>query len=75
MLISDCCGASADGNEDYGICPDCKEHCEFIEEESDKELEERTERNMKVISDFCEHVKSEVGLVIPESAVLSFFNA
>ena len=45
------------------------------EEESEKELEERTDRNMNVISDFCEHVKSEVGLVIPESAILSFFNA
>ena len=33
MKISDCCGASADGNEDYGICPDCKEHCEFNDED------------------------------------------
>ena len=35
MKISDCCGAEAYSNgdsstEDYGICPDCKEHCEYI---------------------------------------------
>ena len=45
------------------------------DEESEKELEERTEMNMNVISDFCEYVKNEVGLVIPESTILSFFNA
>jgi len=50
-------------------------HVSQPKEESEKELEERTDRNMNVISDFCEHVKSEVGLVIPESAILSFFNA
>jgi|SanBayMetagenome_1026888.scaffolds.fasta_scaffold297884_2 hypothetical protein len=33
--ISDCCGAAATDPVmlDYGICPDCKDHCEFIEEE------------------------------------------
>jgi hypothetical protein len=34
-LHSDCCGASdhSDGDSsfaDYGICPDCREYCEFI---------------------------------------------
>ena len=30
---SNCCGAMPVGNcEDYGICPDCKEHCEFTNE-------------------------------------------
>lgn len=24
---SDCCGVA--GNADYGICPSCKEHCDF----------------------------------------------
>jgi hypothetical protein len=35
MKISDCCGAEATDPvmEDYGICPDCKDHCEFIDEE------------------------------------------
>jgi len=28
-LRSDCCGASCFMTE-YGICPDCLEHCEFI---------------------------------------------
>jgi len=32
--LSDCCGASAIGNRDndsidYGICPECGDHCEF----------------------------------------------
>ena len=36
MKISDCCGAEPYSNgdsstEDFGICPDCKEHCEYIE--------------------------------------------
>lgn len=36
MKISDCCGAEAYSNgdsstEDYGICPECKEHCEYID--------------------------------------------
>jgi hypothetical protein len=34
-LLSDCCGASDESNgdgclSDYGICPECREHCEFI---------------------------------------------
>lgn len=32
--ISDCCGAEPRGNGDYdssdfGICPECKEHCQY----------------------------------------------
>ena len=31
---SDCCGASMTfAQTDYGICPDCGEHCEVIGEE------------------------------------------
>lgn len=37
MKISDCCGSSADGNEDYGICPNCKEHYDFYDDEDDNE--------------------------------------
>ncbi len=38
MLISNCCGAPNRSNGDtdfgeFGICPDCKEHCEFIDDE------------------------------------------
>lgn len=33
MLISNCCSVPAGEYEDIGICPKCKEHCEFIEEE------------------------------------------
>lgn len=37
MLVSDCCGARALGNgdcdsEDMGICPNCLEHCSYIDE-------------------------------------------
>lgn len=34
--VSDCCNASPRGNgdcdtSDFGICPECREHCEYIE--------------------------------------------
>ena len=42
MKISNCCGApnsslSEDGPDydDIGICPDCKDHCTFEEEEEE----------------------------------------
>ena len=35
-MISNCCGASDMRYEDYGICPDCKEHCEFVNEDEDE---------------------------------------
>lgn len=40
MKVSNCCGVEAYSNgdastEDYGICPECKEHCEY---ESVKEI-------------------------------------
>ena len=38
MKISICCGASAEYDE-YGICPDCLEHCDFIDEETDDSTE------------------------------------
>lgn len=30
MKVSDCCQAPCI-ETDYGICPDCKEHCEFVD--------------------------------------------
>lgn len=34
LYISDCCGAYlADCHVEYGICPDCREHCEVLTEE------------------------------------------
>ena len=32
-MFSNCCGASTP-NTDYDICPDCKEHCEFVQLDS-----------------------------------------
>jgi hypothetical protein len=37
-LVSDCCGAHTD-MEEYGLCPDCYEHCEFYDDEEDEEDE------------------------------------
>jgi len=41
MKVSECCGAhdrSIRGDasyEDYGICPDCGDHCDWVEEEDE----------------------------------------
>jgi len=40
-LVSSCCGASPRGNgdndlSDIGICSECGEHCEYIEEGEDE---------------------------------------
>tara|TARA_R110000868_G_scaffold2051_1_gene16013 strand:- start:476 stop:610 length:135 start_codon:yes stop_codon:yes gene_type:complete len=35
-MISDCCGASTSMTE-YGLCPDCMEHCEFYDDEEDED--------------------------------------
>ena len=47
MSVSNCCGAedgctSLDGPSwsDIGICPDCREHCEFIEEDEGEDSDE-----------------------------------
>lgn len=35
MKVSDCCGAEMTDPvmEDYGICPECQEHCEWVDDE------------------------------------------
>lgn len=38
MKVSNCCGAAPRSNGDcdtmdLGICPQCKEHCEYVKEE------------------------------------------
>lgn len=38
MLLSNCCGAPpAGGMEEYGICGECQEHCEFLDDEVDND--------------------------------------
>jgi hypothetical protein len=33
--VSDCCGVEMTGIQmDYGICPDCGEHCEIVTDDS-----------------------------------------
>jgi hypothetical protein len=39
-MVTDCCGAPPYGNGDsdtmdMGICPDCKEHCDYVELEDE----------------------------------------
>ena len=56
MKVSDCCGASPAvigdydcDTSDFGICPECKEHCEYIEEDEfykeDSSEEEKNNSN------------------------------
>lgn len=34
--LSDCCGAPGSGEYlEAGICPECREHCEFVYDEGD----------------------------------------
>ena len=33
MKVSDCCGCPSD--EDMGICFECGEHCDFVEDNED----------------------------------------
>ena len=35
-LLSNCCGASSKGGEDYEICSECGEHCEYYFNEEDE---------------------------------------
>lgn len=35
-MYSDCCGAYSEYADDIDICPDCKEHCEFYNDEDDE---------------------------------------
>lgn len=32
IKYSECCGAAAGEYEDVGMCPDCKEHCSWIDD-------------------------------------------
>ena len=35
--VSECCGAYSEYAGDIDICPDCLEHCEFVDDEDDDE--------------------------------------
>lgn len=35
-MVSDCCSAYTSMTE-YGLCPDCMEHCEFYDDEEDED--------------------------------------
>jgi hypothetical protein len=46
MAFSTCCGAHTNFTE-YGICPDCLEHCDWeIEDEDELKEDEQTENNI-----------------------------
>jgi hypothetical protein len=50
MLVSNCCGASAKGGEDYEICSECLEHCEYIETETETETESHSEQMIDIMN-------------------------
>lgn len=44
MKVTDCCGSPAYSNgdcdtEDFGICPECGEHCEYVDDGEDEDIE------------------------------------
>ena len=39
MLISNCCGEPAGDLYEYGLCQECKEHCEWIDSEKEDDDE------------------------------------
>jgi hypothetical protein len=43
--VSECCGAYSEYAGDIDICPDCLEHCEFVDDEDeDENLLEQAEK-------------------------------
>ena len=39
-VVSDCCGAEPIGVcEDLGLCPECKDHCTYVEVDDEPECE------------------------------------
>lgn len=53
MKVSDCCGVPAYSNgdsstEDYGICPECLEHCDFINDEECEECNGSGQQEMNI---------------------------
>lgn len=48
MRVSECCQAPAVGaSEDMGICPECKEHCEYVEEEEEDPVRDMVREQYK----------------------------
>jgi len=50
--VSDCCGAAPRSirngdcsTEDFGLCPECGDHCEYIEEGSDDDASDHSKFN------------------------------
>ena len=41
LLYSNCCYSEAGEYEDAGICPECKEHCEWVDENGDEYEQEQ----------------------------------
>ena len=45
-MYSDCCGAYSEYADDIDICPDCKEHCEFINDEEEDYIKRGAEMSL-----------------------------
>jgi len=50
-FVSDCCGVPPKGNgdcdtSDFGICPECGEHCEYVDYSDEDEMELTDDQKM-----------------------------
>jgi len=46
MLYSECCGSEAGDFEDAGICPGCKEHCGWMNNDDYEQEQKDTARTL-----------------------------
>lgn len=49
MMLSECCGAFPWGELEFGICGDCKEHCDFYDDEAESNNREFSPEQLAVI--------------------------
>lgn len=45
MPVSECCGVEAGEYLDYGLCPECKEHCDFVDDDEEEDIPEKEIKN------------------------------
>lgn len=65
MKISDCCGVGP--FNDQGLCPRCREHCTFIEDEDDVPFNQLTPaqaERLALLAEECGEVIQAVGKIL-----------
>lgn len=45
MLYSSCCGEPT-ARPEYGLCPACRDHCDFLSEEQEREQTEQSDNKI-----------------------------